>query len=154
MIRNILTYFRSNVKIYQFNAFELLIALSINMKKRVDKRGYPSEYMRQFVNYYNLIFNISENFASSNVLHSHFERFVEDLIEFEIPKWLFANLEGSQSLNCVIETLQLITNMSEKSKKFRSVIYKYMFSSRDILPLIGEVIVGKDLILNLRKSLR
>ena len=115
----------------------MLIALSINMKKLVDKKGYPSESMRQFVNFHNLIFSISESFTSTNVLHSHFEGFVEDLIEFEIPKWLFANLEGSQSLNCLIETLKLITNMSEKSKKFRQVVYKYMFSSRDILPLIG-----------------
>ncbi len=42
--------------------------------------------------------------------------------------------------------------MCEKSKKFRQMVYNYFFGSADVLTLIAEVIIGKDLILSLRQN--
>jgi hypothetical protein len=44
--------------------------------------------------------------------------------------------------------------MCDKSNQFKTVIYRYVFGQRDVLVLIGEVVIGKDLILDLRSKLQ
>lgn len=150
LIRSALGYFRRRGQIFEFNPFDLLLFFAIKMMDKMDLR---SKNMLEMIKFFNLIFLVVETFSKTSVIHLHFERFLDKLIDLELHEILFENFENTSSINILIENLELMINLSKRTKEFRMLVYYRFMNQRDILLHTGKLLIGRGLIVDLYDSL-